>query len=256
MCEAGRVLDIPRRCVGPRHTRIARQFAERGHTEWHACPIHFLGGLAKGGMDAYQFYNTFIGLQCEQGLPLTPNLITLEGMGISPFKSHHVADSALYGDAIAESRGLYDLGHFDLQLLANPLHPTEPAALDGRYSECGCRAAADHFGFRQFYDISGSIGRGVPVCYPEGNWAFGQRSLMATLSAKETLNSGRRLPLTQETGAIRPVGDRIVMVVGFSVLPPRIFPTTALPSMLFGGPLLPLFSGGFEIRREHLGGRP
>ena len=41
--EAGRALAIPRQWIDPRHTRIARQFSDCGHTEFLAGSIHFFG---------------------------------------------------------------------------------------------------------------------------------------------------------------------------------------------------------------------
>ena len=170
--------------------------------------------MAKDSKEAFQFHRTCIELQCEQGLLLSPHLIRLEELGVTGFKAHREVDSALFGDVPAASWNHFTLGHFNLQQLVQYLLPSEPPTLVGRYSEFGLRDADDHLGFYQVFDIPCAIGKEVRAFDHDCNWVLTHRSLLTPMSAKSTLNSGRRWPLMQETGTAPSEGNRVTHLGG------------------------------------------
>ena len=95
MCEAARALEISRQWIGPCHTRIDREIAELGHTEFVDVAAHFIGGVGGEGQEHSQFFNTFIGLEFSQRLRLAPHLIDLANIGSESYTSHIDDDSSL-----------------------------------------------------------------------------------------------------------------------------------------------------------------
>ena len=202
--------------LDPRHARIAREAAQHGHREYLSGRIHFMGGLAKDGQEARQFFSTSVGLQCGQGFLLTPYLVTIGDLGISCPKHHLTIDASCYGDVLGDARNVYRFGSSDHSLFLPFLFPSGPTTIGHRYTEFGWPAMGDPVGFRHVFDIPGSLGKEIRICGEAGNWIYSQHSLVTILSAKATLNSGWRCPLMSATGTAPSAGQRVSVREGLS----------------------------------------
>ena len=131
------------------------------------------------------------------------------------FPVHHfIIDASYYGDFRGDARNVYLFGFLDPSRFLSFLFPSESTTIGLRYSACGWCAVDDHVGFQQVFDIPGSMGKEIRLRWTQGNWIYSQHSLATALSAKATLNSGRRWPLLSETGASPSAGQRIVVLGG------------------------------------------
>ena len=111
---------------------------------------------------------------------------------------------------------------------------TAPATLRDTYPLCGCHARADQPGFQQIFDKYDSLGKEARLCDLGGHRVFGERSQIAVLPAKSTLNLGWRLPITQETGTAPSIGQRLVFMGGLHCSPKSTRPATDLPMLPSG----------------------
>ena len=87
--EAARQLEARCQRLGPRHSRIARRVTQYGHLRyfsggvvisWEGLP-KIIRNLLYSGILIWEFWHTFPGLHCQQGLLLSPFLAELGEMG-------------------------------------------------------------------------------------------------------------------------------------------------------------------------------
>ena len=155
--------------MDPRHTRIAREVAQRGHREFVAGPVQFLGGLAKDLQEAQQFSNTLMGLQCDQGVLLAPFLVPLNDLDCTFPMHHFTIDASYYGDVLGGAWNVYLFGYLGPSRFLSFLFPSEPTAICLRFSACGWCAVGDPAGFQQVCDIPGSMGKEIRLRGTDGN---------------------------------------------------------------------------------------
>ena len=172
--------------------------------------------LDKDGQEAHQFISPFSGLRCDQGVLLTPYLITLVELGLTSFAHHLKIDASYYGDVLVDSWGVYTFGIFNPSRLMDFLFPSEPNTLGVRYTACEWPDMEDPVGFQQVFDIPGSVGKEIRLCGQDGDWIYSHHSLATALSGKTALQSGRLWPLMSDTGTAPSAGQRIVILGGLA----------------------------------------
>lgn len=133
-CEAGRSLGMACSWLDSRRTRIAREVAQHGHRGYLSGPVHFMGGLAKGGQEAHQFISTLAGLQCDRGVLLAPYIVTIDDLRTTTSKHHLIIDASYYGDVLGDTWNAYAFGSFAPSRFQPFLIPSEPTTLGHRYA--------------------------------------------------------------------------------------------------------------------------
>ena len=180
--------------------------------------MHFLGGLAKDGIEAKSFCNVFIGLQARQGLLLTPFLVRLDKSEQFPYFEHRTLDSATMGDILANRWNLYAFGEFDIHAMMLNVRLQPPSSFHRRYAEVGVDCADDNDGFAQVFNIPHSMGKEIHIIIDQGQWVYRRDSLYQGMSHRSSLNNAWRWPIIPSTGTAPNIGQRIAILGGLREL--------------------------------------
>ena len=197
------------------HTRIARMVSLQGCKEFSPGPIHFAGGHSKDLQDELQFRSHSVGLQSDQGLLTKPYLLDIDLLGF-PYYTITILWDQLNWGALEASWNLYAFGSFDLPAFREILSNKPPNTMEDRYFECGLNAIDDAIGFRQVFDIPGSIGSEIRFCDNDGYWSFSRHTAMAPTSVPNTDEHARRWPMLPSTRTAPSVGERSAILGGLS----------------------------------------